>query len=821
MGLRDLKSLTFYILFFFTFSEICAAQNGITVSIYTVTSKTITARWTRYAGASSYKLTATPINSPSGRTVFAQFGGNTVMGSISPLSPNTVYTLRVEAMDNSITVLTSAVAEGTTAPDVPHILGANSKQSHSITVEFTSMPGATAYVLRAENEAEGLFSEIEVPESPGTISNLQPFTMYTLSVMSVNSGGRSQPSLSVEETTVLEAPQLSAFSPSNDTIMVTWEPVEHAVLYTLCIIMEGSEQRIKLNTTNTTMDFTVLQAGTVYSIKANAWDPSGTPGDDITLSQITRPPSPGPVTIFPSGGRSVGMEVNWRSVQGADEYLAVSSSGQNCTTSSASTFCVISPLECGQIHSITVVAENTAGPSSPSDPENFLTFPCPPESSWVEESVPGNCSLRWPEVNWVDYYTAFVKRDDGVEIWCNTTTTKCNFYCNCGYTYFMTVFSYNQAGSSPPGPMLNYTTIPCCPEDVAVSLVSTETLEIGWTLVRGAEVYQTRAAANSDTVLCNDTSPVCVLSDLTCNSNYSVVVTPCSELRGCNHTCRPHTGETAPCSPEILSVSQINATSVNISWSSTNRGANYVVKLTGSRDMESCQSRGTSCKILNLPCGTVYEVTAIATTSAGNSLPSYAVPLETAPCCPGNVTVRQMTQASSHVTWSPATGAEYYVTSLSSPRGDAKCHTLQNQCVMGCITCGTNYTVSMEAISRTGHKSECTYHGFSSSACCPSNVRLYRMTNNTIRVHWRASGNLGNFSVDLRGAQSNYTCTPPMGATSCDVSDVVCGDVYSVVVAPVSRNGTKIEFCPRRMYSVSCAGSSVGMVIYRGRRSVD
>lgn len=85
------------------------------------------------------------------------------------------------------------------------------------------------------------------------------------------------------------------------------------------------------------------------------------------------------------------------------------------------------------------------------------------------------------------------------------------------------------------------------------------------------------------------------------------------------------------------------------------------------------------------------------------------------PCCPVSVNVTQVTQAMTNVTWSPGSGARSYITTLTSTRGHAKCHTLDTHCLMGCITCGTNYSVNLEAISSTGHKSECKYHGFSSS----------------------------------------------------------------------------------------------------------
>lgn len=73
-------------------------------------------QWSSHSGASSYKITATPKNSPE-QPVFAQFGGNTVMGSINSLSPNTVYTMQLEAMDNAFNVLSSAQTEETTGKD--------------------------------------------------------------------------------------------------------------------------------------------------------------------------------------------------------------------------------------------------------------------------------------------------------------------------------------------------------------------------------------------------------------------------------------------------------------------------------------------------------------------------------------------------------------------------------------------------------------------------------------------------------------------------------------------------------------------------------
>ncbi|KAG7323409.1 hypothetical protein KOW79_013111 [Hemibagrus wyckioides] len=767
-----------------------AAQNVVQVdlpiSMYTVTSKSAVLSWSKYAGSYSYRLTATLRNSPN-QSVFSTFGQNTVMGSVAPLYPSSAYTFRVEALDSSMGVLASATVDGYTAPDVPTIMAASSKQSQSITVEFTQVSGASSYILRTETSNGSFMSETPVQGSPGTVSGLQPYTDYTLSVMSVNSGGKSQPSTSVQAKTVLNAPLLNSSSPSNSSIVVIWAPVPYAVLYSVSIIRDGSYQQSRLNTSNTSVTFSSLEAGTNYCIKANAWSSLSVPGDDFTVCQITRPRTPQLIALVTTSVNDVvGLLVSWNPAQGASRYEAVSSAGLNC--SSASTSCTLSPLSCGQIQYITVTAFNRAGPSQSSEPQRYVSFPCPPELVRVDDIGNGNCSLSWNSVSYAEYYTAFSKRDDGIEEMCNSTGTSCNFSCHCGYSFIMSVFANNQAGASPPGRILNQTSLPCCPENVSVTEISWESLMIVWTAVRGAELYEIQATDPSNyTVLCNDTSPMCVLSDLNCNTWYSVLVSPCNEARGCNRSCRPRLTETTPCMPEGVSVIPTNSSSVSITWTATNKAANYTVTVIGSTDGPfTCQSRATSCQVNRLSCGSSYQVTSIASTAAGLSMPSYSVSFQTAPCCPATLNVTQVTQAMSNVTWSAAQGAQSFMVSLTSSRGNATCHTTQTKCLMGCITCGTNYTVSLQATSSKGNKSLCMYHGFSTSECCPSRIRLYTRGNNTLRVSWGSSTSLGNFTAQVTGGGRVYACSPAPGQSICDVSE----DVLRLLLWQWSRNGT-------------------------------
>lgn len=84
------------------------------------------------------------------------------------------------------------------------------------------------------------------------------------------------------------------------------------------------------------------------------------------------PPVPAGVQVSLTLERITGLAVYWEAVRGASLYFALSSLGQNCT-SMGDPFCIISPIGCSENHTLTVLAENQAGPSSPSQPQDQLT----------------------------------------------------------------------------------------------------------------------------------------------------------------------------------------------------------------------------------------------------------------------------------------------------------------------------------------------------------------------------------------------------------------------------------------------------------------
>ncbi|XP_024425752.2 fibronectin type III domain-containing protein 7 [Desmodus rotundus] len=711
------------------------------------------------------------------------------------------------------------VASAKTAPEIPTIDQAYSKLSNSITVEWAAVPGATSYLLTAEDGDTVI--ETMVANSPGTVTGLKAATSYQITVRSISAAGKSQASPPKQAKTVLAAPILEVSSPSSDSILVQWEDVHMAIGFSVSIMRANGLGRIwKENTTNTTLTFTSLDPGTLYTVKAYAWNANGTPGDDSICNQRTSPRAPAHIEVsFDSG--ALKASVSWAPTEGAFNYTAMAwsaSSKQSCSTPLRA--CTISSLQCGTEYLVSVIARNDAGSSRSTSAVTLKTVACAPGRVMIQEEPPGHLSVSWSSVDLGDYYVAFVKSDDGLEVHCNTSLTQCNFLSECGFTYFISVFAYNKAGQSPLGDVFNYTTAPCCPSDINPVLVSSDRVEIVWSPVRGAELYETKAVGGFSVVECNDTAPACTLSSLACDTKYNITVYSFSEVRGGNTSCASQFITTAPCSPEI-SVSKDAFSVIHVHWRSGNDGATYTVTARGEDGLYRCRSTGQSCALAGLPCGSVFSVTAVAETQAGRSLPSYSVPLETVPCCPVGLTITQVAQSVINVSWTVGTGALTYVTVLESPAGQPKCHTRQNHCLLGCVACGVNYTVALKAISAAGVTADCTYHSYSSSACCPLGVKLYRLSPDGVRISWQAARGSASYSAELYGSKGIFTCSPSTGLSFCDVTEIPCGDVYTVMVLPVAETGLKLTFCPKKIYSVTCSGSTLGMVIYRGKRNAE
>ncbi|XP_063154432.1 fibronectin type III domain-containing protein 7 isoform X2 [Candoia aspera] len=593
-----------------------------------------------------------------------------------------------------------------------------------------------------------------------------------------------------------------AYSKLSSSITVEWAAVAGASSYLLTA--QDGEMFIETIVTNSPGTVTELKAATLYKITVRSINTGGRSQSSPSKKARTVLAAPKLIANSPSCNNIV---VSWNAV-----YMAVGfsvsimrSDGlgsmlKENTTSNSLTF---SSLDPGTLYTLKVYAWDINGIPGDDFTYNQRTRPrAPGDVQVVFDSGPLGAIVSCLPTEGASSYSIAVYSNTSK--WnCSSTSTSCTISSlECGTEYSLAVVASNEAGSSTPTEAVIFKTAPCCPSNFSLVFVSSDTVQIIWSPVRGAEMYETKAVAQTSELLCNDTATTCTFSALQCNTQYNITVYSFSEIRGSNMSCEPKQVTTAPCSPEILNISKDTLSIISVHWRASSDGAMYIVTVKGEAGKWHCTSSGNSCSIHNLPCGSLLFINAVASTEAGHSLPSFSVPLETDPCCPADLSVTQVTQSVTNVSWSSGTGAKTYVTILESDKRQARCHTLQTSCLLGCITCGTNYTVTVKAVSETGLVSDCIYKGFSSSACCPSGAKLYRLGNNSIRVYWRSSKESINYSTDLYGSKRNFTCISTGARKYCDITEIPCGDVYMVAVSPlIDHNRSKLAFCPKKTYS--------------------
>ena len=161
----------------------------------------------------------------------------------------------------------------------------------------------------------------------------------------------------------------------------------------------------------------------------------------------------------------------------------------------------------------------------------------------------------------------------------------------------------------------------------------------------------------------------------------------------------------------------------------------------------------TTASFNGLTCGTGYPVGVDAFDAAGNSSPPANMTVTTSPCAdtqpptaPTNVTASTRTTTSIALTWAPATdnvGVAGYGVYNGADLVDTTAGTTG---IVSGLTCGTNYTLAVDAFDATGNSSPKTAIMVSTLPCTdttppsqPTNLRTTSATTTSVTLAWNAS----------------------------------------------------------------------------------
>ncbi|KAE8286439.1 Collagen alpha-1(XII) chain Precursor [Larimichthys crocea] len=288
--------------------------------VFNATISSLSVKWDATPGpVQNYKITYKPV--AGGEPLSTQVGGKKTSIILQKLDPDTLYSVNVAAVYPT-GVSKDIAGEGQTKP----LGGVRNLQVLN--------PTMTTLNVRWE-PAEGRVKEYKViytpaaggPESMETVSagttntvlqDLQPDTLYTVSLVPVYAAGDGKTMSENEKTRPLGAVKsLVVTDPTMTTLNVRWEPAEglvkeYKVIYTPAAGGAESTETVSAGTTNTVLRG--LQPDTVYTVSLVPVYPIG---DGKTMSENgkTRPLG-GAKSLLVTDPTMTTLNVRWEPAEG-------------------------------------------------------------------------------------------------------------------------------------------------------------------------------------------------------------------------------------------------------------------------------------------------------------------------------------------------------------------------------------------------------------------------------------------------------------------------------------------------------------------------
>ncbi|KAK1790976.1 hypothetical protein P4O66_014810, partial [Electrophorus voltai] len=621
----------------------------------------------------------------------------------------------------------------------------------------------------------------------------------------------------------------------NNSASVSWSPAIGAVSY-VATLQSSNGSMYTCNGIATSCDVTNLPCGQNYSVTVavNGQNCNSTPS--VGSPVATAPCVPQNVSANINCGSNVAA-VTWQSSQGAFLYLvkANSSNGQTANCTSSTNSCNLSlPVSCGVTYTITVMASNNNCSSACSTPVQLQSAPCPPDTIQTIIGCRNNsASVSWSPAIGAVSYVATLQSSNGSMYTCNGIATSCDVTnLPCGQNYSVTVAVNGQNCNSTPSVGSPVATAPCVPQNVSANInCGSNVAAVTWQSSQGAFLYLVKAnSSNGQTANCTSSTNSCNLSlPVSCGVTYTITVM--ASNNNCSSACStPVQLQSAPCPPDtIQTIIGCRNNSASVSWSPAIGAVSYVATLQSSNgSMYTCNGIATSCDVTNLPCGQNYSVTVAVNGQNCNSTPSVGSPVATAPCVPQNVSANFNCGSNvAAVTWQSSQGAFLYLVKANSSNGQtANCTSSTNSCNLSLpVSCGVTYTITVMASNNNCSSACSTPVQLQSAPCPPDRIQtIIGCRNNSASVSWSPAIGAVSYVATLQSSNgSMYTCNGI--ATSCDVTNLPCGQNYSVTVAVNGQNcnstpsvGSPVATAPCVPQNVSAninCGSNVAAVTWQ------
>ncbi|XP_056379485.1 uncharacterized protein LOC130275479 isoform X3 [Hyla sarda] len=770
----------------------------------------ITLLWSAASGADYYTGTLTDL---SGKTLTCNT--TDLRCDISGIECGSPYTVTSAAHNDQCHRGNNPAVTIVTAPCVPtNLVTSVTCENPSVSLSWDVAPGATTYTVTArvgENE-----TSITTTNTYCEFDHLLCDMEYDVILTSRSAHCISNGNNSVQIKTIPCPPRvLEAYASCDNNLgFIQWEISPNAKSYR--VVVEGVTTWAS-NTTNTAYETPELECGQNYTVTVWTEDGTCTGPNSTTTTFKTVPCVPQNINTTVTCQENA-LNVFWDMSHGASSYsaTAVGAQGDVVTADVSDNYCLLSPLQCGEVYSLTILASNDECKSAESATREVKSVPCSPMHLTVTPDCGINgASAQWePSAGAVSYIAVFLG-PDGSEVSCESSTPSCSVSeLQCGQHYNVTVTAFDGSCHSITTNATTVTTAPCTPADIETNIdcSSPDLVNVTWSPSRGAQSYVVVAKGNNGhTLSCNTTTSMCVIQGARCGYTYSVSVTAWNIYCSSNASTEVTT-ETVPCTPNIKEVTIDCLTyEALLSWNENNTYAGYdtAVAIDPSGNELICGGFSTSCLISDLECGLEYSFHVYSSTRRCRSLNSAVYKSMTAPCQPRNITTNvQCENNDALISWTESRGAIYYLATLSGNGTISSCNTTTTNCSYLSLQCGQTYNVSVMAVNDKCDSVLSPLSTFETAPCQPQGlITDLDCSSQIASMSWEVSDGAQGYTVfieDTDGAVSPYT---PSTFFRSDV--LACGRTYMFSVVAIGGTCNSSRSLTMREYSAPCAPLNV------------